>query len=238
MGKHPESIFLFPIYSTLPGVFLHHPQAAGVNGSLWSLPLEVLMYGGVLALGVTRLLRLRWPVLIVLLLMLYSDLHIFDKEAATKTYFAGVPTFQIARFGIYFVMGSLYYLYREHLPLHLSALPLCMGLLYVSYHSPSGPFFSYFVLPYMVMVLAFAPMPDRLSRLFEKADLSYGVYVYGFPIQQVIYQYLGTRAGVWGLFAIALPSALLCASLSWRFIEKPALRLKNFRFRSVAAPAS
>jgi peptidoglycan/LPS O-acetylase OafA/YrhL len=65
-------------------------------------------------------------------------------------------------------------------------------------------------------VLARIPMPS--------ADLSYGVYLYGFPIEQVI-----ESAGFGGLLIIvaAAPVTIAVAALSWFLVEKPVLRFKD-----------
>ena len=57
-------------------------------------------------------------------------------------------------------------------------------------------------------------------------DWSYGVYLYGFPVQQCL-AFLGSH--LWGVGWLALTSTLLTlvlAGLSWHLIEKPAMRWK------------
>jgi peptidoglycan/LPS O-acetylase OafA/YrhL len=66
-------------------------------------------------------------------------------------------------------------------------------------------------------------------------DLSYGTYLWAFPVQQTIILVGGVTKPLL-LFAIATPIVLAVALASWLLIEKPALRLKNFRRRRVAVP--
>jgi peptidoglycan/LPS O-acetylase OafA/YrhL len=57
-------------------------------------------------------------------------------------------------------------------------------------------------------------------------DYSYGIYLYGFPLQQVI-SYLWPEYIVWYVnFALGFCAALLCAVLSWHGLEHPILRRK------------
>ena len=48
------NVFMFPIHYNLPGVFVNNPYPNAVNGSLWSLPVELIMYGLVAVLGLLR----------------------------------------------------------------------------------------------------------------------------------------------------------------------------------------
>jgi peptidoglycan/LPS O-acetylase OafA/YrhL len=58
----------------------------------------------------------------------------------------------------------------------------------------------------------------------QHRDLSYGVYIYAFPIQQALVPWTGTPLN--NLLA-SLPLILLCAAFSWHFVEHPALSRKR-----------
>jgi len=74
-----------------------------------------------------------------------------------------------------------------------------------------------------------------MVRATRFGDLSYGLYIYGWPIAAMVMYVTGGRATWWQVFAATLPLAALTASLSWRFVEEPFLRLKPQRR---LAPAS
>ena len=76
---------------------------------------------------------------------------------------------------------------------------------------------------YLLLYLAFW---DRfpLHRVMRFGDLSYGTYLYAFPIQQLLVQYLHLRNSPVRLFAAATPLVLAAAAASWFFVERPALR--------------
>jgi peptidoglycan/LPS O-acetylase OafA/YrhL len=58
-----------------------------------------------------------------------------------------------------------------------------------------------------------------------KGDLSYGTYLYGWPIQQSLVALFPSGAALTLLFP-ALALTLMAASVSWYFVEKPSLALK------------
>jgi hypothetical protein len=65
-------------------------------------------------------------------------------------------------------------------------------------------------------------------------DLSYGLYIYGWPVEEAIMWLSGGRAAWWQVFLIALPAASVLALLSWHLVERPMLRLKPGSRRAAA----
>ena len=62
----------------------------------------------------------------------------------------------------------------------------------------------------------------------ERGDISYGVYVYGWPIQQLVWPIGEGQPMHWAInTAIALPLAMLAGLASWLMVEKPALHFKG-----------
>jgi peptidoglycan/LPS O-acetylase OafA/YrhL len=67
-------------------------------------------------------------------------------------------------------------------------------------------------------------------------DFSYGTYIYGFLVGQVIAAVM-PNIGVGALMALSLSISLLCGMLSWKFVERPALQLrKTLIARSLKRP--
>jgi peptidoglycan/LPS O-acetylase OafA/YrhL len=104
------------------------------------------------------------------------------------------------------------------------AVMACLGL---AVSVPLNSFILLFPLfgSYLVIYLAFAPWlkPFPAARY---GDLSYGLYIYGWPIEQSIAWLNGGAMAWWALFAIAFPVTAAFALLSWHLVEKRALRFK------------
>jgi peptidoglycan/LPS O-acetylase OafA/YrhL len=77
---------------------------------------------------------------------------------------------------------------------------------------------------------------DLSKAVTRMGDFSYGVYIYAFPIQQAASMLLGPGISALTLFMVSMPATLIVASISWHFVEKPALALKQ-RFMSTGASA-
>jgi peptidoglycan/LPS O-acetylase OafA/YrhL len=91
---------------------------------------------------------------------------------------------------------------------------------------------------YLALWLALNP---RLSVIpaARFGDLSYGLYIYGWPVEQAVIWLHGGHATWWQVFLTALPIAAALAFLSWHLVERPMLRLKPGGRRAAAgyAPA-
>ncbi|HVA12553.1 MAG TPA: acyltransferase [Stellaceae bacterium] len=202
---------------SLPGVWFTRWGAGGVvDGPLWTLPCELAMYVMVLALGVLRALDLR---VIGALIALGMAAIWFD--TASSEYFAGSALWLLA----FFASGMALYRLRNSAILDgRLALLACAGL---ALSVPLKAFILLFPLfgSYLVIYLAFAPWlkPFPAARF---GDLSYGLYIYGWPVEQTLVRLNGGAMSWEKLFAEALPIAAAIAFLSWHLVEKRALRFK------------
>jgi peptidoglycan/LPS O-acetylase OafA/YrhL len=215
----------FKSNAALPGVFADNPFTFPM-GTVWTLKYEVLCYFGVLGLGLCGLLR-RNAVLILAagLLCAVAGLDALRPDAPK-----GMQT--ALRLPLIFCLGGLLYLWRNRV--RVSALAV-VGLAGMA-AAFSGTFLYHAVLftaeSYAVLWLALAPGLSRPA--FDlKHDLSYGTYLYGWPVQQALHQVFPTAAAL-TLLGPSIGLTLAVAALSWFGIERPALALK---FRSVGRRA-
>jgi peptidoglycan/LPS O-acetylase OafA/YrhL len=200
----------------LPGIWNFDGDAAMrrvVNGSLWSLSAEVLSYLLLLALWLlVRSVTATVVGLVGLTLATRLSGAFYDQLAGvafTLPYFAGGATayLVVRRFGVRtdLALASLV----------ASALAAFWGL------APwaLATFGAY------ALVWAGA-RPNPLSGFSARVgDWSYGVYLYGWPVQQLV-RMASPWDTPWVTVALSLPMTLVCAWLSYRLVEAPALRLK------------
>jgi peptidoglycan/LPS O-acetylase OafA/YrhL len=209
------STLLNPIVHELPGVmFVNNPVGLEINGSMWTLRFEFMMYVMVLALGVLRVLNL--PVMLGLLALGLACLQ-FDGAFD----FLGGWGWLLA----FFAVGMILYKLRATWVFdgRIAGLAFLGLVLSVPLHE----FIALFPLfgCYLALWLALNPyLPVIPAARF--GDLSYGLYIYGWPVEEGVIWALGGRAPWWQVFALALPAATTLAFLSWHLIERPALQLK------------
>ena len=87
-----------------------------------------------------------------------------------------------------------------------------------TFRTDVGPLVYFVALPYLVIYLAYAPLP-WVSRFGKYGDVSYGLYIYAFPFQQLTVYLFGPQIGVLGLTLIAFVHFAVSAAVAHRFSE-------------------
>lgn len=87
-------------------------------------------------------------------------------------------------------------------------------------------------MPYMILAAGLASWPTISDWSERFGDISYGAYLYAFPLQQIISYAWGGHPPITMMLVASTAGALAFGSLSWRFVEQPALRWKPGRRRS------
>ncbi|MCW3492761.1 acyltransferase family protein [Microbacterium sp. SSM24] len=202
----------------IAGTPLGVPYEGVWNGSLWTLWWEFLCYLGVMTLGLFGMLRWRWTTTVLFGIALAA--------AAATT--AGVVdnwyAAQGARFGLMFLAGAMVWQWKDRVLVNawtvVGAAVVLMGSLLI----PNYRLLAALPVAFLVMV---AGANIRTPRLALRNDVSYGVYIYAFPAQQVV-----AYAGVDQVALMAVLATLLTFPLaiaSWFLVEKPAMRLRARR---------
>jgi peptidoglycan/LPS O-acetylase OafA/YrhL len=197
------------------------------NGSLWTLSWEFACYLGVLLLGLLGLLRRRWVVPSLFVLALATLLVTL------------VPAYDVAivhhaaRFATMFLAGALVYQARAWLPARGWLVAVSAVLVVASASLPDYRAVGALPLAYACVV---GGALIKVPALRLRTDLSYGVYIYAFPVQQLLVA-LGLAVwGVGGYFVASVAVTVPLAALSWFLVERPALNLKDVRRRARISP--
>lgn len=216
----------------LPGVVFNYGYSVSVNTPLWTLPVEVRMYVFLMILGAAGALRTRFFLVATFLLGIMGAYHPNGKVYALAVYW-GIASFigsvlgQTNNYPLFFLGGALLYMFRDVLkPNRWLALAL-FAIWVAGNYTHHLEAFSLVCMPYFVVTAGLAS--TRVLRdVIRVGDLSYGLYIYAFPIQHVWMKWTGLNARGHGLLALLVVStAGPIAFLSWHFVEKRALRLKG-----------
>ena len=200
------------------------PYNGSLNGALWSLFPELCCYAVVAVVGLAGWLRR--PVGRIHLLLFASAVgiaHVALSLAPEIKHLA--PAFLqlsgVTPFITSFLVGSLLYCFQSELVLGRGTALLwtavALALLKFGGWNLLGPF----VLPLALTNLAYS------FHLRLRNDLSYGVYIFHFPVLQVMSAYGLMKLGYWAYLIVALMLTLICAVLSWLAVERPFLRMKR-----------
>lgn len=221
---------LHPEYN-LPGVFADNPYQYAVNGSLWTLPVEFSMYLllPMFVMVFRKLNCIKAGLLVAAIAISVLEVLHLALFPTARFVIWGTDVFQGLDLAPFFFLGSLYVFPEIKKTLNVQVaflLAVILGFLtagITTYWKSSACVIA--ILPYVTLALALAS-PAVFGRVFATEDYSYGLYVWGFPIQQCFVAIFG--AGFLSLIPYSLVCfivATICGMISWFFVEKPCGKL-------------
>jgi len=239
-GRTPGYFHQFGFFSVVGSLLkLHAPDVQGafvgtpfpsVNQSMWTIQTEFRCYLLVPLLGYFVFKRRRWMVLVLLagaILLAENRGLLLNSSQLALSLFYGQPDV-MNNYLVFFVSGICFYLYRAEIRYGakaalVSGLIAILSLYYENIYPivlPTLGAYAFFAWIYRV-----GKIGQQLAKL---PDISYGIYIYGFPLQKLILWYR-PNLEPWALAALALPAAAGCGWLSWIWVEHPLLTGRRAR---------
>lgn len=201
---------------TLPTVLDGNPFNT-LNGSIHTLPTELKMYVMLGLFGLFGIASRRlWLGLTTTLLLIIA---IFVGRPVTTMIWHAVP--DAYAMIMMFLVGILVFVLADYIYINLaqgvvflSLIVLCKHVFMLRYAATYG---------FAIWALLCVGQQQSLRRLFKpKYDTSYGIYIYGWPSQQLVKAIIPSiGAGLNAILALVL--ALVFALMSWIYVERPAM---------------
>jgi peptidoglycan/LPS O-acetylase OafA/YrhL len=208
-----NNTFLFQLEWRLPGVFADSKY--GLNGSLWTLPLEVICYLFLAAIYGLGIWRVQWLSNLVLLSVIF--LSFFMPQLMVPLFANNQESHLLPGC---FALGALFATNQNYIVINKQgalALVLLTALLW-----GSGLKIAVFYVSFFYCCLYLGSRKIVVEKLKISADPSYGVYIYGFVIQQCIAHVFPAQGVLFNQVFSAL-IAILIGLLSWFWIERPSM---------------
>ena len=209
-------------FLTIPGAFPHNLFHDHVNASVWTLRYEFACYVLVAALGVLAS-RARMLALVGVFAGVWL-VALSQTERGTP----GNASYWLPQFVSYFVAGMLFYELRTYVPFGAWSLLTASGVLVAGFAAGRLDALLPVFGSYLLLAAAFARRLP-VANFGRRGDLSYGLYLYAYPIQQLVLHLEGGHARPLMVLGASFPVTLALAALSWRWVEVPALALKAAR---------
>jgi peptidoglycan/LPS O-acetylase OafA/YrhL len=222
------------LQTTIPGV-VSHGMLSDVDGPLWTIKWEIFCYlVGLLCVVLGRRLKhnsdvaLAWSICIAMVgIRLALADHLFSLAETRQILPVCLDLFA---FFLCFGIGLRRHDWLSNRWLCGGVLAGLIGLIALHAWTEGGEF----LFPVAVATVGSMPIGGRLAAVGRRRDLSYGMYLYAWPVQQM----LAARHVLTGQLYLLVPVAvLLTAPLalgSWWLIESPALRLAHRTGRSTS----
>lgn len=227
-----KNIFFLSDVTTLPGVYSDHYNHS-LNGSLWTLMFEVIWY--VLVALLSPLWK-KYKSTSVALFIALTGLYLIYTYGGVGDIGPVSSAFIInfAKLGMFFSVGMIFYLFSDKILLSYKIfiaeiIILILGIIFADFIIIFACAGSYIIFYLAFQKRFIATWYDRIG------DLSYGIYIMAFPIQQTLVEYLGEPTYGYNTLSmnpyinmgLTLLILVPLAMISWHFIESPCLRLKN-----------
>lgn len=227
----------------LPGVFADNPISGAMNISLWSLPVEFSLYLAVpviVLLGARRYDVAFWAVTVVLAI---SSIYLTYYQHGPHIVIYGTDLIAACGIAYFFTAGAYFAAHKGKFSMVVACALFAAWAIEPRFFTGILRFpiavTVAFAIPYIILSIGTKSWPI-IRHTGRLGDLSYGIYLYAFPVQQIIAQGALRKASVstsiWLSLLITIPLALI----SWHLIEKQAIRAKGMilnRLSGMASPA-
>lgn len=219
LREYVKTASAWSIHYVLPGVFAGNPTPNTMNGSLWSLPYEIRCYLILLMLAILPC-ALRWKVLVAMITLgtlllsrpAWPPAQPFDKVFGLDYYHV--------KLGLTFATGAVYYCWRDLMRPSAILGFLVLACVWLLPQSPVRVMF--YVLAMSTLVLAIALRWHFVPKLPARmGDWSYGLYLYAFPVQQLVAATgYHENFGFAGYVILCTAISLAAAGVSWFLVER------------------
>ncbi|MDA8355323.1 MAG: acyltransferase [Actinomycetota bacterium] len=240
----PVGYFLRNLWIQAPQSTIAHTLPLGYfrpvwNGSVWTLYFECMCYVLLAVLSVAGLLRHRLAVALLAATIWLTEIVITSVPQFNQHFSPSDnwDAMKLLTFVPVFLGGSLLYLYRDRVP-DSGLLALACALAFLSgLVLPLGNSTPAFTLTSTDLTSVFLAYPLLwlgihlpLHQVGARNDYSYGVYIYAFPVQQLLVNWGANRWGYWPYAFLSVAAVAPVAAASWWVVERHALRLKTVRW--------
>lgn len=209
-------------FRTLPGVFSDNPVSGAINTSLWTLKYELLCYVAVPFFYILTK-RVNKKELFAAIPCMFLLFGIFF--SATSDFGWSTALTNFTHLFYYFFVGVFIQEYKLERKINCQWAVVALSIMLV--FSPDYGLLSFIVssitIPVAVVGFSFVEKPV-FGKCFTDKDYSYGLYIYAFPIQQIIVSIVPiSLLSPLTLFLLSMLIATFFAALSWHIVENRAM---------------
>lgn len=200
----------------LPGVFEGNTYVSVVNGPLWTLPIEFLCYVMCYVFYKLKLLDKKNMVFTVLIFIIGC--------VGAKILSGSIAVLEpmIRPMGLFFA-GMVYYVYQDYIWMHIKICMMSLVGLVISAILGILPYTIFVFLPYFLMYIGYATR-IRFSGFAKRGEISYGIYLSAWPIQQIICQFFGGEMNPIINFGLTVPCSIVAGLIIYKCIEEPVVK--------------
>ncbi len=218
-------LFLNFLQPCLPGVFTNNPVHCAVNGSLWTIKIEVMFYITlpVIVYFIEKNKQKYKEFFLVILYVVSYFIYISSNYSEHRIFL--ILSKQLPGQLTFFTSGIILYYFNDFFRKNILIFLIPSILIFfLRNYSPFIHFF--FPMSFAIIIYYFAFGLKFLNGLIFFGDISYGIYIYHFPIVQLFvnWNFFSKYNSLLVVF-LTIVLVITLSLISWHFFEKPLLKL-------------
>lgn len=222
----PNNLTLFKTQMSFEGIFETNPTPNTINGSLWTLVYEFSFYIILSLFIFTKNNKLKTTLLLLVLYLFFNITILFFSKDVSGYGIHAIDVNNFTKLGSFFIGGSiLASIDIDRYGNKNKVFFVSLFLLILTVVLNKFSYFQFLLLPVVIIIGGLKATPYLSNVNKALGDLSYGLYIYSFVIQQTLMYFF--KLDQITLFLYSLVLSVSFAYLSWHFVEKRALRLKD-----------
>lgn len=220
----PYNLSLYGFQSSIKGVFDTNAYHS-INGSLWTIRYEFSLYIALSMLFFIRFKKTIVSYVLCLTSLVFYIMYNFYLNTFAGDSFMNLLGLHVLNLGTFFIAGStLASLQLENFKNKKIFFFISSSVFICSLYFNCYDLIKHIVFPFFILLLGFLPIRG-IKNFGKLGDASYGIYIYSFPIQQILMWFFKMNSYNLMLYSILL--SVTFGFLSWHLIEKKALKLKT-----------
>lgn len=213
---------------SIEGVFANNPYPSAINGSLWTLKHEFILYIVLMILSMCTVLKNRKGMLVLTLISIItyaSSIPLAPIFSHLSHIGVIMEINEFVKLAMYFFIGSTIYLYKDKIKMSFPYFVLAVIILLAGICLNATKYVLIITSPYILMYLGtFKIKKDILKKI---GDFSYGMYIYAFPIQQLLVFFLKDQLTIWTYMLLAIVITSIFAIVSTILIDNNTKKIKD-----------
>ena len=205
---------------------VNNTKYPALNGAMWTIWLEFVCY---LCIPIVYIFSFNKSKMYLILIVMMMNIFLYTVISGKNIWlpYVRLDIHNSARLMTAFLVGGAFYLFREKIIWKKKFTFISIIFLFICLNLKNFAEFGLFIFgSYLLFNFALNYKNKFLNSIGAKTDVSYGVYLYAWPIQIYIIKY-HPQVNLYFLMIITIVLSMIFGYISWVCLEKPFMQLKK-----------
>ena len=213
---------------SIAGIFINNPYPNVINGSIWTLKHEFMIYIILMIFSICHILKKRkvmMSITVILIFIYISQINLSPILSWANNIGVIAEIDQFIKLSMYFMIGSTIYLYKEKIKMNKKYFFLDCIILLTGIFLNLAKYVLIFTIPYILMYLGTLKIKHNWSE--KIGDFSYELYIYAFPTQQLLVYYFKDKINIYLYIFLSIACTSIIGIIMTIIVDNNIKKLKN-----------